>query len=404
MPHPKKSVSDLALFGGQPLFAEPLYVGRPNICDHDALFRRIQDAVDLRWLTNDGPLLLEMEARFAEFLAVKHCIAVANATLGLQLLAHALELKGEVIMPSFTFIGTARAMEWQGLKPRFCDVLDSRHSLDPAAVRKAITPNVSAILGVHLWGMPCMIDELQAIADQYGIPLIFDAAHAIGSSYKGERIGRFGRAEVFSLHATKAINALEGGLIATDDDELAHRLCPVRNYGIVDENTFEGTGVNAKMNEFSAAMGLTNLEHFSLLQTHNRGLQAAYMTGLDKTDGIQSVTAANIENHNSHYAVFRIYPEFGLSRDEIREILVKENIFGKRYFWPGCHRCPPYNNLDPALSLPVTEALVDGLLQLPTGLQIGADDARAIAGLLAFIGKHADGKDGIKHRFGLPPV
>jgi len=213
MPHQKKSINDLALFGGEPLFKDPLYVGRPNICNREALFRRLNEATDRLWLTNDGPLLLEMEAKFAEFLEVKHCIAVANATLGLQLLAHALELKGEVIMPSFTFIGTARAMEWQGLQPRFCDVLDSRHSLDPDAVRKAITPNVSAILGVHLWGMPCEIDELQAIADEHGIPLIFDAAHAIGSVYKGKKIGGFGRAEVFSLHATKAINALEGGLV-----------------------------------------------------------------------------------------------------------------------------------------------------------------------------------------------
>ncbi len=188
MPHLKKSVSDLALFGGTPLFSRTLHVGRPNVLNREALFRRLREATDRLWLTNDGPLLLEMEERFAQFLEVKHCIAVANATIGLQLLAHSLDLKGEVLMPSFTFIGTARAMEWQNLRPRFCDVLDSRHTLDPKSVRRSMNPNISAILGVHLWGIPCEIDELQAIADEHGVPLIFDAAHAIGSVYKGKKL------------------------------------------------------------------------------------------------------------------------------------------------------------------------------------------------------------------------
>lgn len=389
MSHPKKSVADLAIFGGEPLFKERLYVGRPNICNRDALFRRLNEATDRLWLTNDGPLLLEMEAKFAEFLQVKHCIAVANATLGLQLLAHALGLKGEVIMPSFTFIGTARAMEWQGLKPRFVDVLDARHSLDPDAVRKVITPNVSAILGVHLWGMPCEIDELQAIADEHGIPLIFDAAHAIGSVYKGQKVGGFGRAEVFSLHATKAINALEGGLITTNDDALARRIRLARNYGIATEDVFEGTGVNAKMSEYSAAMGLSNLEGYAMLVAHNEMLQSEYAKVLGGTKGVQVVTAANPDEHNSHYAVLRISPEFGLTRDELRLILIEENIYGRRYFWPGCHRVPPYSNYPDQFAMPVTDTLTNELLQLPTGLQMQMNDARRIAELISSIGSHA---------------
>jgi len=384
MPPLKKSVSDLAVLGGEALFPEPLHVGRPNICNRDALFKRLGEATDRRWLTNDGPLLLEMEKRFASFLEVKHCIAVANTTLGLQLLAHVLGLKGEVLMPSFTFIGTARAMEWQGLKPIFCDVLDARHSLNPDAVRKAITPNVSAILGVHLWGIPCEIDELQSIADEHGIPLIFDAAHAIGSAYKGRKIGGFGRAEVFSLHATKAINALEGGLITTNDDDLARRLRLARNYGIAEEDVIVGTGINAKMNEFSAAMALSNLECYDKLLEHNRSLQHAYKSALSEMPAVQVTTADFINEHNSHYAVLRISQESPVSRDQLRRVLVAENIYARRYFWPGCHQSPPYPRWGGHAPLPVTESLSEELMQLPTGMQLSVNDAMAIGRLVVF--------------------
>lgn len=381
------------------MFKEQLFVGRPNICNRDALFRRLNEATDRAWLTNDGQLLLEMEAKFADFLDVKHCIAVTNATLGLQLVAHALGLKGEIIMPSFTFIGTARAMEWQGLQPRFVDVLDSRHSLDPDAVRRSITPNVSAILGVHLWGMPCQVDELQEIADEYGIRLFFDAAHAIGSVYKGKKVGGFGSAEVFSLHATKAINALEGGLITTNDDQLAHRIRLSRNYGIVTEDVFEGTGINAKMNEYSAAMALSNIEGYALLNEHNRNIQSIYARGLENVIGLQSVTATNLDEHNSHYAVFRVSSGFGLTRDEIRWVLMEENIYCRRYFWPGCHLIPPYCDQLTGYTLPITESLADELFQLPTGLQVKADDAVTITELIAFIGKQVCKDTGVSNQF-----
>lgn len=385
MSHTKKSITDLAIFGGEPFFKEPLFVGRPNICNREKLFQRLNEATDRRWLTNDGPLLLEMEARFAEFLEVKHCIAVSNATLGLQLLAHALELKGEVLMPSFTFIGTARAMEWQGLKPRFCDVLDSRHSIDPNAVRMAITPKVSAILGVHLWGIPCQIDELQAIADEHDIPLIFDAAHAIGSVYKGKKIGNFGRAEVFSLHATKAIHALEGGLITTNDDQLATRIRLARNYGILDEDIFAGTGINAKMNEYSAAMALSNLEGYDDLLTHNQHIQRVYKSSIQEIPAVQFVTANTLSEHNSHYAVLNVPSELPVERDRMRKILRAENVYARRYFWPSCHNIIPYCNDIHSNSLQVTDKLAGSLLQLPTGFQMTAEDAANIGKLISFI-------------------
>ncbi len=384
MNHKKKAISDLALFGASPHFQIPLSVGRPNICNREALFIRLHEATDRLWLTNDGPLLLEMESRFAQFLEVKHCIAVANATLGLQLLVHALGLKGDVLMPSFTFIGTARAIEWSHLRPRFCDVLDSRSSLDPNAVRKAITPDVSAILGVHLWGLPCEIESLQVIADEFGIPLFFDAAHATGSAYKGKKIGGFGCAEVFSLHATKAINALEGGLVTTNNDDLAKRVRLARNYGIVDEDLIKGTGINAKMNEYSAAMAISNLEGYDKLVRHNQGLQRTYLQGLNAVPGVELVTASNPDEHNSHYAVLRVSSESPLSRDELGQVLRAEKIHSRKYFWPGCHRSPPYDQWSDHPEMPVTELLAAELLQLPTGMQMNRDDAMAIGELIVF--------------------
>jgi dTDP-4-amino-4,6-dideoxygalactose transaminase len=382
----KKSVSDLVLLGGHPLFAQTLHVGRPNVSNREALFRRLAEATDRLWLTNDGPLLLEMETRFAEFLDVKHCVAVANATLGLQMLAFALDLKGEVLMPSFTFIGTARAMEWQKLRIRFCDVLDSRHTLDPDAVRNAMTAEVGAILGTHLWGRPCEVDQLQAIADEHGLPLIFDAAHAMGSTYKGRRIGGFGRAEVFSLHATKVINSLEGGLVTTNDDQLAHRLRLARNYGIAGEDVIEGTGINAKMNEYSAAMAISNLEGYDALLAHNRSIQEAYASELDGLRGVELLSFPNTGEHNEHYAVLRITSrESAVSRDLLQRLLKAEKIRCRRYFWPGCHRSYPYMQMDAHQPLPVTETLANELLQLPTGFQLGPDDAAAIGQLIRFI-------------------
>jgi dTDP-4-amino-4,6-dideoxygalactose transaminase len=386
----KNSISDLALFGGTPLFQETLHVGRPNVCNRDALFRRLAEATDRLWLTNDGPLLVEMETRFAQFLEVKHCIAVANATLGLQLLAFALDLKGEVLMPSFTFIGTARAMEWQKLRIRFCDVLDSHHTLDPEVVREAMTPNVGAILGTHLWGRPCEIDPLQDIADQQGVPLIFDAAHAMGSTYKGRRIGGFGRAEVFSLHATKMINSLEGGLVTTNDDELAHRLRLARNYGIAGEDVIEGTGINAKMNEYSAAMAISNLEGYDALLAHNRSIQEAYASQLSGLRGVELLSFPNTGEHNEHYAVLRIRSrKHGVSRDVVQKLLKAEKIRCRRYFWPGCHRSYPYMHSDTHRPMPVTETLANELLQLPTGFQLGPEDAAAVGQLIRFIIENA---------------
>lgn len=382
----RSSKSDLSILSrlskAPPLFASPVHVGGPNIGSSSKLFTRLKEVIDRRWLTNDGPLVLELERKFASFLGVAHCVAVSNGTLGLQLAARALDLTGEILMPSFTFIGTAHAFSWVGLKPVFCDVLPEDHTLDPQDVESKIGPATTAILGVHLWGRPCRIAALQEIADAKAVPLIFDAAQALGSSSYGRKIGNFGCLEVFSLHATKIVNSLEGGLITTNDRLLADKLRRLRNFGFNGLGTVVDYGTNAKMNEFSAAMGLTNLEAYPDLAKHNRRICDVYGEGLARLEGIRSMSLPENGITSQHYFVLEVTGQSPVSRNTLYEVLRAENVLVRRYFEPGCHRTLPYTEGCAPLDLPVTDALSQRLLQLPTGQQMNEDSAHDIVSLI----------------------
>ena len=375
-------LGELAILGGTPAFAEPLHVGRPNIGDRAALLRRIEDVLDRRWLTNGGRLVGEFEQRLAEMHGVRHCLAVTNATLGLQLAAHALELTGEVIMPSFTFVATAHGMAWIGLRPVFVDVGADTHAIDPARIEAAITPQTSAILGVHLWGRPCEVEALEAIADDHGLALLFDAAHALGCSHRGRWIGGFGDAEIMSFHATKVANAAEGGAVLTDDDELAARMRVIRNFGFVALDQVVSLGTNAKMSELCAAMGLTSLDSVDEFVEANRRNHAAYTSELADVDGVELVPFDPAEANNFHFAIAELSPAFveRLSRDDLVAALHAENVLARRYFSPGCHRVEPYATS--ATALPVTEDLSERIVALPTGTAVGADEISAIVGIV----------------------
>ncbi|HRV80987.1 MAG TPA: aminotransferase class I/II-fold pyridoxal phosphate-dependent enzyme, partial [Planctomycetota bacterium] len=225
------SSARLGLFSGTPAFAEPLHVGRPNLPDRERLHERLDEILDRRWLTNNGPLVQAFERRLSLFFGVKHCIAMCNGTIGLEIMIRAAGLKGEVIVPSFTFVATAHSLQWQGIQPVFCDVDPDTHSLDPKRVEELITPNTTGILAVHTWGRVAEVEALQELADRHGLVLLFDAAHALGCSSKGRMVGSFGAAECFSMHATKVLNCFEGGAVTTDDDELAERIRFMRNFG-----------------------------------------------------------------------------------------------------------------------------------------------------------------------------
>src|SRR6185369_3387994 len=200
------------------------------------------------------------EQRVAKMLGVRHCIAMCNATVALEITIRALGLTGEVLVPSFTFIATAHALQWQQIIPVFCDVDPETHCLNPRSVEKMITPRTTGIIGVHLWGRGCDIGSLSEIARSNGLKLLFDAAHAFGCSYEGRMIGGFGDAEVFSFHATKFFNTFEGGAVTTNDDDLAEKIRLMKNFGFAGYDQVIYLGTNGKMSEVSAAMGLTSLE------------------------------------------------------------------------------------------------------------------------------------------------
>src|ERR1044072_6934460 len=202
----KKALRDLALFGGPIAFKEILHVGTPNVGDRSRLLERINDILDRRWLTNNGPYVQEFEHRIAQETGVKHCVAMANATIALEIVVRALDIRGEVIVPSLTFIATAHALWWQHIQPVFCDADAESFTIDPERIEELLTDKTKAIIGVHLWGRPCRIDKLTELARRHNLKLIFDAAHAFGCSWSGKMIGSFGDAEVFSFHATKFLN------------------------------------------------------------------------------------------------------------------------------------------------------------------------------------------------------
>lgn len=384
----KNDVSSLALLGGVPVFAERLHVGRPNVGNRRALNRRFNEMLDRRWLSNNGPLVQEFEARLAQLLQVKHCVVMSNATVALDITARALGLQGEVVVPSFTFIATAHALQWQGITPVFCDVNPATHNLDAEKVEELINGRTSGIMGVHVWGRPCAIEPLTEIARQHGLKLMFDAAHAFGCSHKQQMIGGFGDAEVFSFHATKFFNTFEGGALATNNDALAASVRYMRNFGYAEGDAVVGLGTNAKMSEVAALMGLTGLESLHHFIEVNRRNYYAYRKYLAGMPGLRLINYNEAERNNFQYIVVEIDEAVaGISRDHLMQILHRENILARRYFHPGCHQMVPY--CSQSYALPETESLVQRVMTLPTGTAVTITTIRKIADLIKFVLQHS---------------
>ncbi|HTW93004.1 MAG TPA: aminotransferase class I/II-fold pyridoxal phosphate-dependent enzyme [bacterium] len=377
----KSRLADLAIFGGSAAFEEKLHVGRPNIGDRQRLLERINELLDRGWLSNNGPYVHQFEQRIADFLGVKHCIAVCNATVALEIAIRALGLKDEVIVPSFTFIATAHALQWQGMTPVFCDIDPRTHNIDAACVERMITPRTTGIIGVHVWGRPCDVEALTDVAHRHGLKLLFDAAHAFGCSHDGRMVGNFGSAEVFSFHATKFFNTFEGGAVVTNDDSLAAKIRLMKNFGFAGYDNVEYIGTNGKMPEISAAMGLTGLESLSEFIAANRRNYLQYRRELDGLPGITLTAYDETEKCNYQYVVVEVDSQAtGISRDELMRVLWAENVVARRYFYPGCHRMEPYRSCFPEAGrrLPATEALTSRVLSLPNGTAITPEDVRLI--------------------------
>lgn len=383
----KQHISDLALCGGSPLFNRHLHVGQPNIGNRELFLERVNDMLDRRWLTNDGPYVREFEERIASMTGAKHCIAICNATVALEITSRALGLTGEVIMPSFTFVATAHALQWQEITPVFCDVAPGTHHLDPKRIEAMITPRTTGILGVHVWGHPCDIDALTEIAQRHNLRLMFDAAHAFGCSYNGRMIGNFGDAEVFSFHATKFLNSFEGGAIVTNNDDLARKIRYMRNFGFAGYDNVEYIGINGKMSEIHAAMGLSSLESIDELIAVNQRNYQCYSKAFADLPGMKLFAYDHLEKNNYQYIILEIDETVtGISRDLLVKILHAENILARRYFYPGCHQMEPYRSYFPhaGLLLTNTNQLTQRVLSLPTGSSISTQDIEQIAHLIRF--------------------
>jgi dTDP-4-amino-4,6-dideoxygalactose transaminase len=386
-----RTAADLAIHGAPPLFGEPLHVGRPNVGNQERFLERARTILESGWLSNNGPVLVEFEKRISTMLGVKNCVAMCNGTIALEIATRALELKGEVIVPSYTFVATAHALQWQEITPIFADIDPVTQNLDPESVRRMITPRTTGIVGVHLWGRGAPAQELQTLADQHGLRLMFDASHGFGCTLGGKMLGTFGECEVFSFHATKFFNTFEGGAVVTANDELAEKMRLMRNFGFSGYDRVIYPGTNGKMTEIAAAMGLTNLESLDEFVAINRLNYQTYREEVRSLRGMTVIEFDESERNNYQYIVLDVGSAFPVSRDALIEALHAENVLARKYFWPGCHNMEPYRSYYPhaGLVLPNTRSIAERVVVLPTGSSMHVDDIRAIASVLRALASSA---------------
>jgi dTDP-4-amino-4,6-dideoxygalactose transaminase len=379
-----RNAADLAINGAPPLFTEPVHVGRPNVGNHDRFLDRARAILDSRWLSNNGPVSQEFEHRIADYIGVKHCVAMCNGTIALEIATRALDLKGEVIVPSYTFVATAHALQWQEITPIFADIDPSTQNIDPAAVSRMITPRTTGIIGVHLWGRPAPVDELKAIAEKHSLRLMFDASHGFGCTRGATPLGNFGECEVFSFHATKFFNTFEGGAVVTNDDDLAEKMRLMRNFGFSGYDNVIYPGTNGKMTEISAAMGLTNLESLDAFVALNRAHYNQYREAIASIPGLGMLAYDESERNNYQYVVLDVSPQFPVSRDRVIEALHAEHVLARRYFWPGCHNMQPYRSFYPhaGLVLPNTDRVAAQVVVLPSGSAVESEGIHGITSVL----------------------
>ena len=388
----KASIAELAIFSGTPAFNQPLHVGQLNLppfAEFEATFKGI---FERRYFTNHGPLVQELDAKLAARLGVRHAVSVSNATIALMVACKALNLKGEVIVPAFTFAASVQILTWAGLTPVFCDVDPETQMITAVRAEKLITPKTSAVLAVHLWGRACDPKNLADLCRQRNLKLIFDSAHAIGCTFEGRNIGGFGDVEVFSFHATKVLGATEGGALTTNDDDLAGQIRTVRNFHSSQTYGEVPVRINGKMTEAQAGFALLGLAHLDEWIERNRKLYQRHQERAGATPGVRFVDHAYGERSNYQYCVVAVDPQLGVTRDEMRQILEAENIWARRYFYPGMHRTAPYGapGGKSNVNLPVTDMLCTQLLQLPLGSGMTNDDVDRIWDIVELCTRHPE--------------
>jgi dTDP-4-amino-4,6-dideoxygalactose transaminase len=362
---PIETLNMPAIAGGRPIFDRLVPIASPEGLPGDEFLADIRKIIVSRSLTN-GSFVRELEAACASYLGVPHCVAVANCTSALMLVLKVLDLKGEVILPSFTFHATAHAVAWNGLKPVFADCDPNTFCIDPDSVRVGASKKTAAILPVHIFGVPVAVDQLEKLAAELRVPVVYDAAHALGTRVDGVRVGGFGVAEIFSLSPTKLIVGGEGGVISTRDAELARRLRVARNYGDSGDHDPELLGLNARMTEFHAALALRGVPCVEERIARRHQIRLRYERRLRPLIGLRfQEIPSNARSSCKDFAIVVDEKLFGRSRDWLCSALGKENVGVRRYFWPPVHRQKLYRRVWDGRPLPATDQISDGVLCLP---------------------------------------
>jgi dTDP-4-amino-4,6-dideoxygalactose transaminase len=383
-------MSDLpAVFGGEPIFRERKNIVRPVLPEFSSLASEVEEMLQSGMVTK-GRYLGQFESEIAAHLGVKHAVAVSSCTTGLMLAYRGLGLTGEVVVPSFTFMATVSALVWCGLRPVFADVDLGSTNLDPAAAEAAITPDTSAIVAVHNFGNPADIEELEALANRRGLKLIFDAAHGFGALYRGKPVGRQADAQVYSLSPTKLLIAAEGGIVATNRDDLAQKIRLGREYGNNGRYDSAFPGLNARMPEFNALLGLRSLVNLERAALTRNETAALYQETLGRLPGIgfQTVRAGD----RCSYKDFSITIDplaFGLTRDELASALDAEGVDTRTYYDPPVHRQSAYESLWDGRPLPNTDWLASSSLSLPIWSEMDPHVSLRIAEAIHRIYTHA---------------
>lgn len=362
-----------------------IYVTQPVLPPLEKLSKYLQDVWDSKWLTNNAEKHKELENKLRDYLKVPQLSLFNNGTTALLVAIKALELTGEVITTPFTFAATAHAISWMGLKPVFADIDPETMNIDPSKIEKAITSRTSAIIPVHVFGTPCNVDSIKEIADRYSLKVIYDAAHAFGTEIDGIGIGNYGDITMYSFHATKLFNCAEGGALACKDEELKNKIDLLRNFGIKNEEEVVEVGINGKMNELQAAMGLAVLEHVEEERKKRAQIKHLYNENLKDIPGIKLMPDfPNVRSSYQYYAIRINEKEFGKSRNFVYKKLKENNIYTRKYFYPLCSNYDCYKSLPSSKpdNLPVAKKVANNVLTLPFYGELSINDAEEICNII----------------------
>ncbi|WP_223592367.1 DegT/DnrJ/EryC1/StrS family aminotransferase [Neobacillus bataviensis] len=366
-------------------FYEPLYVTRPLLPGIEEVNKRMKEIWESKWLTNNGVQHKKLENELKSYLDVEHISLFNNGTLALLLGLKSLDLTGEVITTPFTFPATVQALDWNGLTPVFCDIDPDTLNIDANKIEALITEKTSAILGVHVFGNPCEVEKIQSLADKYNLKVIYDGAHAFGTRIDGKPISSFGDMTMFSFHATKLFNTVEGGALAFKDEKLNKKLNLLKNFGLAGPEEVVLSGLNAKMNEVQAGIGLEVLKIVEAERAKREVIRNTYETYLAGIPGIRILTGLKGENSSYQYFVIEIDEEkYGRSRDWVHEELKKYNVFTRRYFYPLCSDFGWYLHLESAKTenLPRAQKAVKQVLSMPYYGELETESVEKICTIL----------------------